>query len=172
MVTDSSSATSPRSSFCTICSSSASATSKVSFLTSLTGVSAIVLTIATRVLESNPFAHDPVRKPVPTFRNHALLPPHQRGHMRSHRFGQPLKVVATFEQRHDAAVGPAIRQLHQLLRDPGVIGLDEIQVRERIAYVRIEAGRDNHEIGAEILQPRQDCGLSRLPDLVAAISRT
>ena len=56
---------------------------------------------------------------------------HQRGDMRCRGIRQRLQVVAAFEQRNDAAVGEAVGDVHDLLRRPGEIGFDQVQVGER-----------------------------------------
>ena len=98
-------------------------------------------------------------------------PLHQRRHMRGDRARQSLEVVAAFQHRHDALVGMLARDSHELLRRPGEVGLDEVEIAERIAPVRVEAGRDDHEIGRKRLEARQDRGLHRLAKSVAAVAR-
>ena len=42
------------------------------------------------------------------------------------------------------------------LGGPGIIGLVQHQLRQRIAAMRVEAGRDDHEFGPESVERRQD----------------
>jgi hypothetical protein len=91
--------------------------------------------------------------------------------MRGDRAGQPLEVVAAFQHRHDALMGVSARYSHELLRRPGEVGLGEVQIAERIAPVRGEAGLDDHKIGRERLEARQDRTLHGLPESIAAIAR-
>src|SRR5690606_17995901 len=112
---ESSSATLPPSSFCTISSSSASAFSNGSVAMS---VFASLLSFAISSL-------------------------HQFGDMRGGGFGETFEIVAAFQHRDDAAAGMSVGDIHQLLRHPGVIGLDQIDVGQRVAGVGVEARRDD-----------------------------
>ena len=87
------------------------------------------------------------------------------------RARQRLEIVAALEQRHDAPVGLLSGDLHDLPRRPGEIGLDEVDVAERIAAVGVEAGGDDDEIGRERLDARQDGGLHRLAERLAPVAR-
>ena len=69
--------------------------------------------------------------------------------MRGDRIRQALQIVAAFEQRDDAAAGVTVGDLHQLAGDPGEIRLEQIEIGERIADVRVEAGRDQDEVRRE-----------------------
>ena len=60
--------------------------------------------------------------------------------------------------------------LGDLGRGPGEIGLGQAQIGQRIVLVGIEAGRDQHDVGAEIAQRRQDARFERLLELVAAVA--
>ena len=51
--------------------------------------------------------------------------------MRRHAASQRTEVVAAFEQRNDAAPGVACGHAHHLLGDPGVIRLDQAELRVR-----------------------------------------
>ena len=101
----------------------------------------------------------------------ASLPLHQRRHMRGDRARQPLEIVAAFQHRDDAVAAGSARNLHQPPRRPAVVGLDQIEVAERIAVVGVEAGRDDDEIGRERLDARQDHGLHRLAKGFAPVAR-
>jgi hypothetical protein len=83
---------------------------------------------------------------------------------------EPFEVIAALEQRDDAAAAAFARNLHQPARRPGEIGLDEIEAPERIEAVRVEARRNDEEVGAERLDARQDRGLERLAKGFAAVA--
>src|SRR3954470_700522 len=149
MVTDSSSGTLPSSSRLTIDSSSSIAFSKESFLTSAWLVSAMLVfrMIATQrwasmtMLPLSSAGFDP-------------SPPHQGRHMGGDRLGKSFEVVAALEHRDDAPAAITVGALHELGRDPGEIGLDQVEVRQRVARMGVEAGRDQHEVGLEAVEPR------------------
>src|SRR3954469_9622987 len=90
------------------------------------------------------------------------LGPHQRRYMRRDGFRQPVEVVAALQQRDDAILAALLGKPHELLRRPGEIRLGEVEVRQRIAPMRIEPGRDDDEVGPEALAPPQDRRLERL----------
>jgi hypothetical protein len=70
----------------------------------------------------------------------ALSALHQRLHMRRNRAGEPLEVVAAFEQADDAPTAGFRGDLHHPAGGPGeILGL-ETQVCERIAPVRVKSG--------------------------------
>src|SRR5271156_5684380 len=139
MATDSSSGTLPSSSRLTIDSSSSSARSKESFLTSIWVVSAI--------------SRSRMRL-IPGADSNECLRAHCGGNSRSHQradvggngFLEPLKVVAAFQHRDNSATGAFIRDIHQLARDPTEILRLEIDRRQRVAIMRVEAGRDEDEL--------------------------
>lgn len=81
--------------------------------------------------------------------------------MRRNRFFQSLQVIAAFEHGDNAPAGGLVGKVHQLTRDPGVVLGAQIQRRQRIAVMRIEAGGDDQQLGAEFFQPRQDQALER-----------
>ena len=58
--------------------------------------------------------------------------------MGGNRVGEPLQVVAPFQDRHNPPGGATFGNLHQPLRHPGVIAFHEIQVCEGIAHVGVE----------------------------------
>ena len=86
------------------------------------------------------------------------------------RARQTDEVVAAFEERHDPPVGGLIGNLHQLLRRPGEIRLGEVEVRERVAHMSVEAGGDDDKPRAEVAQPRQDHVLQRGAKFAAAVA--
>ena len=76
------------------------------------------------------------------------LQPAQHLEMRGRAAAQRMQVVTALEQRHDAPTGMPFRHLHQLLRDPGVISLDQLEHRQIVFAVRIEARRDEQHLRA------------------------
>src|SRR6266404_3767607 len=166
IATDSSSGTLPSSSRLTIDSSSSIAFSKESFLTSAWLVSAMLVfrMIATQgqaLIEMLPFSRagfDPSS-------------PHQRRHMGGDRLRKSFNVVATLDHRDDTAAAISVGAIHELGRDPGEIGLDQVEVRQRIARMGVEAGRDQQQIRLEAVEPRQDHAGHGLAELVAAVAR-
>src|SRR4030081_4000318 len=144
IATDSSSGTLPSSSRLTIDSSSSIAFSKESFLTSAWLVSAMLVfrMIATqgwgsmKMLPLSPAGFDPSS-------------PHQRRHMGGDRLGESFEVVAALEHRDDPPAAIPVGAIHELGRDPGEIGLDQVEVRQRIARMGVEAGRDQQTVRLE-----------------------
>ena len=67
--------------------------------------------------------------------------------MRRHRERQSLQVIAAFEQADEAAPGMTPGALHQLPGRPVEIVLDQIDLGQRVPVVRIEAGRDDDQVG-------------------------
>src|SRR4030081_166116 len=143
IATDSSSGTLPSSSRLTIDSSSSIAFSKESFLTSAWLVSAMLVfrMIATQGQVS--------MKMLPLSRTGFDLSPHQRRHMGGDRLRKSFEVVAALEHRDDPATAIAVGAIHELGRDPGEIGLDQVEVRQRIARMGVEAGRDQQTVRLE-----------------------
>lgn len=74
---------------------------------------------------------------------------HQCRDMRRGAFAQRVEIVAAFEGRHDAPVGVAVGEFDEALRDPGVIVGDELQLRQRVAGVGVEAGGDQQQLRTE-----------------------
>src|SRR3954470_14478140 len=66
----------------------------------------------------------------------------------------------------------AVGNIHQFLRDPGVVGLEKFQVGGGMAHVRVEPRRDDDEVRAEILEPRQNGCLHRVAELLAPVAWT
>src|SRR5882762_4868455 len=144
IATDSSSGTLPSSSRLTIDSSSSIAFSKESFLTSAWLVSAMLVfrMIATQgqaLIKMLPFSRagfDPSS-------------PHQRRHMGGDRLRKSFEVVAALEHRDDPAAALSVGAIHELGCDPGEIGLDQVQVRQRIARVGVEGDREQKQVRLE-----------------------
>src|SRR5215472_7324537 len=95
---------------------------------------------------------------------------HQGDDVGADRLGEALKVVAAFEHRDDAAVAVFVGDLHELARHPGEVGLQQVEVGERVARVGVEAGGDDDKVRLEALEPRQDHGLERLAELLATVA--
>src|SRR5207237_10153773 len=74
----------------------------------------------------------------------------QLSHMRSHRFTQRLEVVTAFHTRDNAAAagfaGPVLDDPSHLYK----IIVSQKQLAQRIAAVRVKAGRDNYEVGPKL----------------------
>src|SRR4051812_468153 len=146
MATDSSSGTLPSSRRLTIDSSSSIARSKLSVLTSTWLVSAIL------------------RVPAAPFRFKDVLRAYCGGNSRAQqccdvgrdRVFQALQVVTAFEHRHHAAAGACAGDIHQFAGDPAEIFRVEIDVRQGIAAMGVEAGGNDDEFGREFLQLRQN----------------
>src|SRR5258706_14772974 len=61
---------------------------------------------------------------------------HQSGHMRGRRLRQTLKVVAALENGHNAPMRAGIGDVHDFARDPGKVGFNQVEVRQRVAHMR------------------------------------
>ena len=70
--------------------------------------------------------------------------------------GQRLEVVATLEHGDDAALGVPVSDRQQFLRQPDEVRGFDVEPRQRIAAVGIEARRDDQELGREEVERRQD----------------
>ena len=66
------------------------------------------------------------------------------------------QIIAALERRDEPPIGMAVGDFEQLLGYPSVIAFLEQELGERIALMRIEPGRDQHEIGPEGVERRQD----------------
>src|SRR6202022_380765 len=133
MGTDSSSGTLPSPSRLTIDSSSSIARSKLSFLTSTWVFSAISFS------QTRPFAGADLNEFMRTYcggRSRA----HQCGDVCRDRLFQALQIIAAFKHRDNSAAGACIGDVHQFAGDPAEIFRFEIERRQRISIVCIEAG--------------------------------
>jgi len=72
------------------------------------------------------------------------------------RNGKALEVIAAFQQRHDPAAAALVGDVHQPLRHPGIIGLDQVEIGERVAGMGVEAGGNDDQVRAELGELRQD----------------
>src|SRR6185437_7182908 len=66
------------------------------------------------------------------------------------------KIVAALERRDEAPGAVARRAFGEALRRPGEIRLVELELRQRISAMRVEAGGDEEDIRAEGVERRQD----------------
>src|SRR5690606_28622702 len=102
--------------------------------------------------------------PVPSY--NLLSGPEQRFHMRIDAFGQPLQIIAAFEQRHDAPPRMQIGRRHQVAGDPAVVLAGPHEIGERVLDMCIESGGDEEKLRAECMERRQDgrvIGFAKLP---------
>src|ERR1017187_5627632 len=88
----------------------------------------------------------------------------ERRYMRGGGTGQAFQTVATFQHRYHAASG----EFHDGAGDIGEILVGEGETAERVAQARIEAGGDQHQIGAEASRGGHQRSLDRAEDLFAA----
>src|SRR5450631_28493 len=148
MATDSSSGTLPPSSRVTMVSSSSIARSKLSFLTSTWVFSAISFS---RDAPAGADSETILRRYCGGY-----SPAHQCRDVCRSRLLEALQVIAALKHRDNSAAGAGIRDVHQLARDPAEIIRFEIERRQRIAVVRVEAGGDDDQLRRKFLQLRQD----------------
>src|SRR5690606_26483870 len=123
----------PLSSFCTICSSCSKAASKLSDFTSSCAFSAMF-----------------------TLRKLDWSSSQQARHMLAHATRKASEVIPTFEQRDNAIGAPPLGNVHQFAREPGIIFVHPFKLRQGIAVMCVETGRDQQHVGRKILQRRQD----------------
>ena len=84
---------------------------------------------------------------------------------------QAFEIVAAFQHRDHAALARCLSAISISLLVAQAKSLStRLQVGERIARVRVEAGRDDDEIGPEVREPRQDRAVERLAELLAAVA--
>src|SRR5215471_9923374 len=154
MATDSSSGTLPSSSRLTIDSSSSIARSKLSCWSSTWLFSAILAfpwtTRASAQILRSSLLTGLWRGPV------ALLRARQSTDMGRDRFLQALQIITALEHRNNAPLRGFVGKVHQPARHPAEILRLQVEGGERIAVMRIEAGRDHDQFGGVFLQMRQD----------------
>src|SRR5450755_1245589 len=71
----------------------------------------------------------------------------ERAHVRGGTPAERRQRIAALERRHDAAFGMAGRDGCDPRRDPRVIVVGELEIGQRVLTVRIEAGRDENDLG-------------------------
>src|SRR5256885_1992006 len=155
----SSNSTSPRSSRPTMLSSSFSAFSNDMSLMSRCFAAGLAMSLSIM------FALEPGRA-----RHVSSAGVHQRLDMHAHRLRQRGEVVAAFEHGYQPAVRMLVCNFGDLGRRPGEIRLDQAQVGQWIVLVGVEPGRDQHDVGPEAAQGRQDARLEGLLEPVAGIA--
>src|SRR5581483_1565562 len=156
----SSSSTSPRSSRPTMLSSSFKARSNDISLMSTCLAAGLVLTMLSSLVA------DRARETASGPRVHQGLDVHADG------LGQGGQVVAPFQHGHQPPLGVPGGGLGNLVGGPGEIRLQQPQVGEGIVGMGVEAGRDEHDVGAEVAQSRQDALLERLLEAIAPVAGT
>src|SRR6476619_2412281 len=164
MATDSSSGTLPSSSRFTIDSSSSIARSKLSFLTSTWVFSAMLLS------RMRPVAGADLSVLVRAYCGGDSCH-HQCRDMCGNRLLQALKIIAALENRDNSPAGACSGDIHQFARDPAEVFRPEIERGQRIPVMRVEAGRDNDQLGTEFLQLWQDSVFKCGAEFGAAIFR-
>src|SRR6266571_2095575 len=144
----SSSLTWPASRRRTICSNSASASSKLIAAMSADRVGSLICALLNTIKgESGAPLVIATREYRASLRNYksrlTLSGPrgHQRPRVRSRARAECGEVVAALERRDHAAPGAPPGYLQQLIRYPGIIGLVQQKLRERVAAMRVEPGR-------------------------------
>src|SRR5579862_2758385 len=98
----------------------------------------------------------------------ASLYRHQYPHMRRRARPECGEIVAALKGRDHSALGVPAGNLQQLLTHPGVIGFVEQQLRERVALMRVEPGRDYDQLGSERVERRQDLAAEAEAELARA----
>src|ERR1700730_16266855 len=164
MATDSSSGTLPSSSRLTIDSSSSIARSKLSFLTSTWVFSAILLS------RMRPYSGADLNEFMRAYCG-GNSRAHQCGDVGRDRLFQALQIIAALKHRDNSATGACIGDIHQLAATPAEIFRLEIERRQRISIMCIEAGGDDDQFGTEFPQLRQDHVFERGAEFGAAVLR-
>ncbi len=91
--------------------------------------------------------------------------------MRGGRAREAFEIVAALEQRNEPSAAAPLGERDEALRHPGKIGFVQIEIAERIAKMGVETGRDDHQIGGEGFETRQDRRAERLAKNLAAVAR-
>eukprot|EP01035_Chromulina_nebulosa_P029519 gene29520-39124_t len=89
--------------------------------------------------------------------------------MQPGRFGQTLEIIAAFQHADEAVGGPLAGDLHKPAGDPVEIVADQVDLRQRIAVVGVEPGRQQYEVGPERVERRQDAAGHRLAERTARV---
>ena len=79
-------------------------------------------------------------------------------------------MIAALQHRHNAP-GAGRRSLHDLMGEPGIIGLVPIQTAYFIITMRIEAGREQNQFRLKLSQPGQPLLAHRAAHFQAAATR-
>jgi len=80
------------------------------------------------------------------------------------------QVIAALQQLDDPAAGMAAGDFHQSSGRPGEIVLVQLERRQRVPAVGVEAGLDHQQFGTEAVERRQDDRLEGGAELGAAIA--
>ncbi|QTK79417.1 hypothetical protein AT6N2_C1719 [Agrobacterium tumefaciens] len=83
------------------------------------------------------------------------------------RFRQPFQIITAFQQADDPVRCVFIRHLQKPARRPVEILSHQIDLRERIAVMRVETGRDENEIRRKIRNRRQHARFEGLAKMLA-----
>src|SRR5260221_4801857 len=92
----------------------------------------------------------------------------QGGGVRGRGAGEAAQVVATFEQGDDAAIRVPIGNPANLAGERGKVIVGQLELPERVAGSRIEAGGDQDELGTEFVGSRNQLLLERREDFFVA----
>lgn len=71
--------------------------------------------------------------------------------MHAGRFGQTFEIIAALEHADDPVVGVFPRDFHEPPGRPVEIVADEIDLRQRIAVMRVEACGNDQKVGRKLL---------------------
>ena len=82
-----------------------------------------------------------------------------------------LQVVSAFEHRDHPAARVAAGDRRQFAGEPGVVVGLQLQLRERVAPVPVEAGGDDHQLRAEVVERGQQAFAPRRAEAIAARPR-
>ncbi len=88
-----------------------------------------------------------------SFHNEKLIPVAsigERAHMRADGFAERREVVSTLQTRHEPSVAYLARPRFHRAREMSEIVVFQHQLTERIAFVRVESGGDDHKVGAKL----------------------
>ena len=76
--------------------------------------------------------------------------------MGSDRAPQRIEIITTFEGRNDATAGHLIGNRHQLRRDPNIVVIDKVELRQGILGMTVKAGRNDQQFRREGPQSREN----------------
>src|SRR3989337_794561 len=96
--------------------------------------------------------------------------PHEHLHMGRGGTPERVEVVAAFQGGDEPALGVLGGGLQELLGGPGVIALDQPELGQWVPDMGVEPGRDQEEVGSEIVESGQDAGLERGAEIFAVIA--
>src|SRR5260370_12276010 len=88
-------------------------------------------------------------------RSAALARAHEALHVRGGRLRERVEVVTAFEDGDQPALGMTVRDRQQLLGQPDeIVGLD-LELRQRVGAMGVEARRHDDELGRKTVEHRQ-----------------